>query len=224
MTLLSPSRLRPWLAAGLLCTLSPLASATPQHWAAEIDAYTKADAAHPPARDAVVFIGSSSIRMWTTLAEDFPGISVIGRGFGGSDLTDSAFYVDRIAIAYHPRIIVLYAGDNDLKAGRTPEQVVGDFKVFCGKIHAALPATRVVCIAIKPSPSRWNLREKIVRANELIAAECAADKRRTFVDIYPLMLDAKGLPRPELFREDMLHMKHDGYAIWAKAVAPFLKP
>jgi lysophospholipase L1-like esterase len=211
------------ISVGLILLLGPLAVAAPEKWAAAIDRFTQADATNPPPQNGVVFIGSSSIVKWTTLAHDFPGVKVINRGFGGSQLEDSAFYVDRIVIPYRPRTVVLYAGDNDLNAGKTPEAVFADFKRFSEKIHAALPQARIVYIAIKPSPSRWKLKDKVVRANALIAAECARDKRFAFADVYTPMLDASGEPRPELFVKDMLHMNDAGYAIWKPVVAPLLK-
>jgi lysophospholipase L1-like esterase len=203
--------------------LSPLVFAAPEKWAAAIDKFTQADATHPPPRDAVVFVGSSSIVKWTSLAQDFPGVQVINRGFGGSELEDSVYYADRIVIPYQPRTVVLYAGDNDLNAGKSPERVLADFKDFVARIHTALPKARVVFIAIKPSPSRWKIKDKVIRANELIAAECARDKRLAFADIYTPMLDANGEPRPELFVKDMLHMNAAGYAVWRPVVAPLLK-
>jgi lysophospholipase L1-like esterase len=160
---------------------------------------------------------------WDSLAQDFPGVKVINRGFGGSQLADSVYYADRVVIPYQPRMVVLYAGDNDLNAGKTPETVLADFKAFAAKIHAALPKTRIVYIAIKPSPSRWKLKDKVTRANALIAAECAKDKRFAFADIYTPMLNAQGEPRPELFVKDMLHMNAAGYAVWKPVVAPLLK-
>jgi lysophospholipase L1-like esterase len=211
------------LCVGLMLLVAPLIFAAPEKWAAAIDKFTQADATNPPPRDAVVFIGSSSIVRWTTLAQDFPAVTVINRGFGGSELEDSAHYVDRIVSPYQPRIVVLYAGENDLNAGKTPEKVLFDFKHFVASIHKALPDARVVFIAIKPSPSRWKIKEQVVRANALIAAECARDQRLAFADIYTPMLDAKGEPRPELFVKDMLHMNAAGYAVWRPVIAPLLK-
>ncbi len=207
----------------LALLLSPLVFATPDKWTAAIDKFTQADAKNPPRSNGVVFVGSSSIVKWTSLEKDFPGVNVLNRGFGGSELADSVFYADRIVIPYQPRVVVVYAGDNDLKAGKSPETVFGDFKALVAKVHTALPQTRIVYIAIKPSPSRWSLKDKIVATNRLIAAECAKDKRLAFADIYPAMLDAKGQPRPELFVADMLHMKPAGYAIWTPIVAPLIK-
>jgi lysophospholipase L1-like esterase len=121
-------------------------------------------------------------------------------------------------------VVVVYAGDNDLNAGKTPEKVFADFKEFVAKVHAALPQTRIVYIGIKPCPSRWKIHEKGEKANALIAAECAKDpKRLRFVDTWKPMLDANGQPRPELFVADMLHMNPEGYKIWTPLVAAQLK-
>ncbi len=207
----------------LLLLLAPLAPASPEKWTAAIDKLTAADATHPPAKDGVVFIGSSTIGKWSRLPAGFPGVSVIWRGFGGSELADSVFYADRIVIPYRPRVVVLYAGDNDLMAGKSPETVLADFRAFCARIQAALPKTRIVFLAVKPSPARWEIHPKMERANALVAAECARDPRVTFVDVWTPMLDAKGKPRPELYVSDQLHMNESGYAIWVPLVAPHLK-
>lgn len=205
-----------------LCAPGPVFAA-PEKWKAEIDQFTAADAVQPPPAQAVLFIGSSSIRKWTSLARDFPDVRVINRGFGGSELSDSVFYADRIAIPYRPRLIALYAGDNDLARGKTPENVHADFRAFCAKIHAALPQTRILYVAIKPSPAREKLKDKIIAANALIAAECRQDPRLGFADVYTPMLDAKGGMRPELFVQDMLHLNEAGYAIWTRVLAPLLR-
>lgn len=211
------------LLALLALALAPLASAAPEKWAAAIDKFTTADKTNPPPRDAVVFVGSSSIVKWPALEKDFPDHKVINRGFGGSELYDSVFYADRVVTPYAPRTVVVYAGDNDLKAGKTPEKVFADFKALVAKIHAALPKTRVVFIAIKPSPSRWNIKDLGLKANALIAAECAKDARLRFVDVWGPMLNEKGEPRPELFVKDMLHLSDAGYKIWTPLVAAALK-
>ena len=211
------------LFALLAFLLAPLLLAAPDKWAATIDKFTQADANSPPARDGVVFVGSSSIVKWSSLEKDFPGVNVINRGFGGSELSDSVFFADRIVIPYRPRVVVVYAGDNDLNAGKTPEAVFGDFKAFVAKVHARLPETRIVFIGIKPSPSRWKIHATGEKANALIAAECAKNKRLRFVDVWQPMLDAHGEPRRELFVADMLHMNAAGYAVWAPLVAPHLK-
>jgi len=207
----------------LLTWLIPVAIAAPGRWADAIDAYTSADLANPPPRHGVVFVGSSSILRWTTLSRDFPGVSVINRGFGGSELADSVFYVDRIVTPYQPRVVVLYAGENDLWAGKSPEALHADFKAFTTKVHASVPSARVVFIAIKPSPSRARIGAEVLRANALIAIECARDRRLVFVDVYSPMLDAAGKERPELYVDDMLHLNEAGYALWVPLVAPHLR-
>lgn len=217
--MLLPRRFLP----ALLLLLAPVMFAAPEKWADAINKFTQADATRPPPSGAVVFVGSSSIVRWATLEKDFPGVTVVNRGFGGSELADSVFYADRIVIPYRPKTVVVYAGENDLNTGQTPEKVFGDFKAFVAKVHAALPKTKIVFIAIKPSPSREKIKAQVVRANALIAAECARDPRLAFADIYTPMLTAKGEMRPELFVKDMLHLNEAGYAVWVPVVAPFLK-
>ena len=222
---LSKNRLRLLaLALGFAFTGVGAGFAAPEKWSAAIAKFTQADATTPPPAHAVVFVGSSSIVKWTSLARDFPGVQTINRGFGGSELADSVFYADRIVLPYQPRIVVVYAGDNDLKAGKSPETVAADFKAFRTKIHAALPAARIVFIGIKPSPSRWDIREKGLKANALIAADCAtAPQRLAFLDIWQPMLGPDGLPRPELYVADKLHLTPAGYAVWTPLLAPLLK-
>ena len=199
------------------------AGAAPAKWAASIDAFTRADAANPPPRDAVLFVGSSSIVRWKSLARDFPEVRAVNRGFGGSELADSVHYLDRLVLPHQPRVVVLYAGENDLQAGATAEEVHARFQAFRRGLHAALPQTRLVFIAIKPSPSRAKIRERIDRANTLIAATCREDPRLAFADVVPPMLDAAGQPRAELFVADRLHLSEAGYAVWRPIVAPLLR-
>jgi len=199
------------------------AGAAPAKWAASIDAFTRADAANPPPREAVLFVGSSSIVRWKSLARDFPDVPVINRGFGGSELADSVHYLDRLVLPHQPRVVVLYAGENDLQAGATAEEVHARFQAFRQGLHAALPKARLVFIAIKPSPSRTKIRAQIDRANALISATCRKDPRLAFADVVPPMLDAAGQPRPELYVADRLHLSEAGYALWRPIVAPLLR-
>jgi lysophospholipase L1-like esterase len=207
----------------LFATIPFFATAAPERWTKDIDAFTQADATKPPPKDGIVFVGASSIRRWNTLEQDFAGLPVINRGFGGSELADAVFFADRIVIPYRPKTVVVYAGENDLWAGKSPETVFADYQAFRAKVHAALPQARIVFIAIKPSPSRIRIRENVIRTNALIAAEAARDRRLAYVDIFTPMLDASGKDRPELFVEDLLHMKPAGYAVWTPLVAKALK-
>ncbi len=200
-----------------------LALADPARWRQEIGQLTQADVTNPPARGGVVFVGSSSIRLWTTLQQDFPGLNVSNRGFGGSNLGDSVFYLDRLVLPHEPRVVVLYAGENDLAGGMAPEKVAADFDRFRERIHAALPETRIIFLSCKPSPSRRRHLEKFQRANALISAACARDPRCTFVDVYAAMLGADGQPRPDIFVGDRLHMNGAGYAIWVRLLMPVLR-
>jgi len=190
-------------------------------WEQDMQRFAALDAASPPPRHGVLFIGSSSIRLWETLAADFPGVPVINRGFGGSELRDSTFYADRIVVPYAPRQIVIYAGENDLQAGRTPQQVQQDFRVFVQRVRRDLPKARIAYISNKPSPSRVRLLEAQRQTNTLIKAE-AARLRVDYIDVFTSMLDANGQPREELFIEDRLHMNRAGYELWRQKIAPYL--
>lgn len=191
-------------------------------WEADIQRFEAADAQSPPPRGGVLFIGSSSIRFWDTLAQDFPGVPVINRGFGGSELRDSTWYADRIIVPYAPRQILIYAGDNDLNAGRTPQQLRADFIAFVERVRRDLPTTRIGYISNKPSPSRAQLLSVQREANALIQAE-AKRLGVDYIDIFTPMLDATGQPDESLFIEDRLHMNRAGYVIWRGVIAPYVK-
>ena len=208
----------------MLCLLLALgfsdAPAANQHgtakWEPEIRAFEAADRTNPPPKNAILFVGSSSIRLWKTLARDFPGARVINRGFGGSRIADSTALAERIVFPYEPRTIVFYAGDNDLAEGRSPEQVAADYQAFVETVRARLPETRIAFISIKPSPLRWHLREKIESANQQIAA--MKGDGLVFIDSYRAMLGADGKPREEMFTADRLHMNDKGYRLWTELV------
>lgn len=194
----------------------------PAHWRPDIDAFTAHDRIAPPPRHGVLFIGSSSIHNWSSVVQDFPGVPVINRGFGGSVIADSTYYADRIVTPYHPRLIVFYAGDNDVFEGHAAAQVLADFQAFVARVRQGQPGVPVAYVSIKPSVARIALWPTMHAANEAIRRWAATQKDVRFVDIGPAMLDAQGRPRPELFREDGLHMKPAGYAIWIAALKPVL--
>lgn len=189
-------------------------------WAQDMADFAKADVTNPPPRGGIEFIGSSSIRMWHSLATDFPEQPVFNRGFGGSEVRDSTWYAGQIVVPYAPCKVFFYAGDNDLNSGRTPVQVRDDVVAFVQRVHRDLPTTTVEVISIKPSPSRAQLLPAVVEANGLIRQALATLPHTGFTDVYTPMLGADGQPRAALFREDMLHMTPEGYAIWRKALAP----
>ena len=204
----------------------PIASVSADHdssrWEKYIARFEAADKKQMPQPDGVLFIGSSSIRMWKTLEQDFPGLPVINRGFGGSQIADSNHFAGRIVHPYKPRQIVLYAGDNDVAAGKSPETVLADFQQFVKTVHAKLPKARVSFIAIKPSLSRWKLSGKMAMANSLVRNTCSKDKRLDYIDIWQPMLGDNGKPRPDLFLGDGLHLNAKGYALWTSIVKPHL--
>jgi lysophospholipase L1-like esterase len=200
----------------------PRAAANQNLWEPVIRAFEAKDRKQPPAKGQIVFVGGSSIVMWD-LTKSFPGAGAINRGFGGSQLADSVRYADRIVIPYEPRIVVLYAGDNDLAAGKTPNQVAADYRKFVAKLHAALPKTQILYVAIKPSRARWGLIDKIREANRLIQAASAKDPRLVFIDVEKPLLGPDGMPRRELFLPDGLHLNSEGYRLWSDLVRPHLK-
>ena len=189
----------------------------------EIRAYEAADRGLLPAPGGIVFVGSSSIRLWRSLAADFPGLPVLNRGFGGSTLPEVNHYVPRVVLPYRPRTIVLYAGDNDIAVGRTPQQVAADYREFVRLVRDSLPAARIVYVGIKPSPSRWRMAEQQREANRLVRELVARDPLQTFVDVFRPMLGANGRPRPELFVADSLHMTPAGYVVWRAQLAPHVR-
>lgn len=206
------------LAAGVALAKQP----PPQQWAPDIAAFEAADRNQPPPQHGVLFIGSSSIHLWTSLATDFPGVPVINRGFGGSAIADSTFYADRIVTPYRPRVIVMYAGDNDFAEGATPAEVISDFQAFVTRVRRDLPEVKIVYISIKPSLARERLWPQMREANQGIARWIKNKPGLRIVDIGQAMVDAQGRPRPELLREDGLHMTPAGYAIWVAALKPVL--
>jgi lysophospholipase L1-like esterase len=190
----------------------------------EIKAFKKQDSIKAPPKNAILFVGSSSFRLWKDLNEYFPGYTIINRGFGGSTFPDIMEYVNDIIIPYAPKQIVIYCGDNDLASSDaiTPRIVLNRFKNLVTVIRVKLPDVNILYVAIKPSPSRAKLMPKIRAANVLISQYLSKDKNAAFVDIYNDMLDKRGRPVGVLFKEDSLHMNDNGYAIWKKAIAPKL--
>lgn len=192
-------------------------------WEPNVRRFETQDRQNAPPENGILFIGSSSIVGWH-LDECFHGLPVINRGFGGSHLADSVHFAERIVLPYKPKIIVLYAGDNDVAAGKSPRQVLGDYRQFVDKVHRALPNTRIVFIAIKPSIRRWKLVGKMREANKLIRAATEKDGRLVFVDIDEPMIGDDGKPRTELFQKDGLHLNAEGYKLWSDLLRPHLRP
>ncbi len=195
-----------------------------QPFADEIKEFKKQDGINPPPANAILFVGSSSFRKWTDVSNYFPGYTIINRGFGGSTIPDVIFYAPEIIIPYHPKQVVIYCGDNDLASSDavTADTVFERFRVLFELIRKGLPGENILFISIKPSPSRIRLKEKMEKANLLIQTYLSLQQHAGFVDVYHKMLNPDGSIMKGIFLEDNLHMNAKGYAIWQKAITPYL--
>ncbi|HEV8502090.1 MAG TPA: SGNH/GDSL hydrolase family protein [Casimicrobiaceae bacterium] len=196
----------------------------PPSWDDAFAAFAAEDRASPPPDGGILFVGSSSIRMWRGLEDDFAVRRVVlKRGFGGSQLADCVRNLGRLVVRYHPALVLVYAGDNDLAAGVLPGEVLRRFVAFADGVHQALPATRIDFISIKPSPLRAALLPRIRETNALIRDYVADVPGLRYIDVFTPMLDADGQPRGELFAADRLHLNSDGYALWRTVIGPYVQ-
>jgi lysophospholipase L1-like esterase len=195
-----------------------------QPFADEIQEFKKMDGANPPPANAILFVGSSSFRKWTDVSSYFPGYIIINRGFGGSTLPDVIRYANDIIIPYHPKQVVIYCGENDFEGADHPgaDTVFERFKTLFELIRHDLPGENIAFISMKPSPSRMKHFSEFEKANLLIQTYLSLQSHAAFIDVYHKMLKADGSVMKELFLEDMLHMNAKGYAIWQKAITPYL--
>jgi lysophospholipase L1-like esterase len=214
-----------WLLLGASTVSSSLAKepipCKPEVWAKAIEKFEEEDKKMPPPKQGVLFLGSSSIRLWD-VKKSFPEMLVVNRGFGGSQICDSTHYADRIVTIHEPRIVVFYAGDNDIAAGKEPEQVRQDFRDFVAKVRSSQPELPIIYISIKPSIARWKLAEKIKQANRLIKNDLEELGNIEYLDVWPAMLNDDGEPREELFADDGLHLNEKGYEVWTELVGPLV--
>ena len=194
----------------------------PERWVKAIEAFEREDTEDKAPTGGVMFLGSSSIRMWRSLAEDFPRQEVCNRGFGGSTIPDSLHFFDRMVLPRRPDTIVLYAGDNDVAAGHGADQVYRNYLAFADRVKESLPKTKLVFIAIKPSLKRWELAPIMEQANRKVQRHAFWHRGVLYADIWNPMLGSNGKPRKELFIEDGLHLSPAGYEIWKDVIAPLL--
>jgi len=221
------------LAAALLAVVQvrPAPASRPQddhdvtQWEAIVERFEARDARRPPSDGSVLFVGSSSVRLWKSLVDDMAPMPVINRGFGGARTDDVLHYVDRIVLPYHARAIVYYAGDNDLGRDRvpTPESVLRNFRDFVERVEAAGQAAPVYFVSIKPSPKRMQSWDRMSRANRLVEAFARQHDSITYLDVATPMLDGQGRVRTELFGPDGTHMNERGYALWTSIIRPALQ-
>lgn len=190
-------------------------------WEKAIARFEKMDAESPPPKDAVLFVGSSSIVGWD-LEKWFPDVVAINRGFGGSQISDSNYYFDRVVKPYAPRAIVFYAGDNDIAAGESAETVLEDFEIFYRKVRAEWDAVPVIYCGIKPSIARWSSYPEMKQVNEAIAEMAETDAGLIYIDTETQAFNESGTPREDLLLRDGLHLTQAGYAIWSDLVRPHI--
>jgi lysophospholipase L1-like esterase len=165
-----------------------------------------------------IFYGSSSIRMWTSLYDDFSGLKPVNLGFGGSTLAACVWFFERIMTPYHPKRFIIYAGDNDLGDGRHPEEVFIFFQQLAVKINNSFGGVPCYFVSLKPSLSRWSLADKFIYTNNLIETEIAKYDNWQFIDIFKKMIDAGGRPKKENYGDDGLHLSEKAYKLWKEVI------
>lgn len=209
----------------VICVVSSLHVQGQSKWENEFEKFDEQDKRNPPPKEgAILFIGSSSIRMWKNVADALNNDRIINRGFGGSEFTDIIENFDRLIARYNPAHVVVYSGDNDITHGKSATQVFGDFCTLYGMIRAKCPDARISVISIKPSPARWAKAGEMEKANQLISMYAQGKPDLNYIDIYTPMLNEDGKPKQELYVEDGIHMTQAGYEIWKQAIAPVLLP
>ena len=195
--------------------------ANPLRFKKQIDTFIKWDSKNSVPADATLFVGSSSIVSWAT-HDFFPDMKVINRGFGGAHISDVNFFADSIVLPYKPKVIVFYAGDNDIAGKKSPKRVFDDYQRFVKLVRAELPKIPIIFIAIKPSIARWSLADRMNQANSMIEDLSSRDDKLFFVDISVGLLDAAGKPDKKLFARDGLHLNEAGYKVWTRMVKPVI--
>lgn len=184
----------------------------------EIKAFRIQDSIQKPKDGMILFIGSSSFRLWKTAKEDFDNPNIVNRAFGGATLPDVIRYQDDVVLKYNPKKIFIYCGENDIASSEkvTPEMVFGNFKTLYHSIRNRFPEVQVVFISIKPSMLRWSMKDRMIATNALINNYLSKEKNAVFINVWDKMLDENGEPMKDIFIEDKLHMNSKGYAIWLK--------
>lgn len=174
-------------------------------------------------KGSIVFTGSSSIRMWKNLQEEFPNVPIINTGFGGSQASDLLTHLEALVLRYEPIAVFIYEGDNDVNAGKSPNVIMKDLDQISQRLHKQREGISIYFIGAKPSPSRWQLKTEYEAFNKALEEYTKGMINASYVNVWNSMLDASGNPRPELFLGDMLHMKPEGYKIWKEQMSPAVK-
>ncbi|TJZ62337.1 acetylhydrolase [Sphingobacterium olei] len=187
-----------------------------------IEKFEVEDAKNGVATGGILFVGSSSFTRWYHLQESFPNHQVLNRGFGGSQLFDILYFFDRVVMPYKPCQIFLYEGDNDIASGMSPEEYLEDVITFVRLVEVKLPGTRISILSTKPSPARVKWQTNYLKANQLVRNYTETKPHLQYVDVAQILYDQKGVLRPELFVEDLIHLNKNGYDIWESIIAPYL--
>jgi lysophospholipase L1-like esterase len=203
------------------------ASGDPRVWEDDIRRFEAADRDNPPPPDAILFVGSSSIRLWHTLAEDMAPLTTIRRGVGGARMEDIVYYADRLITPYAPAKVVLFVGTNDINLSDEPMAQVPGIGEGLGRLITAIlkgrADTDIYYIAITPSIMSWHKWDAVQAANAATESVCAASPRCTFIVTAELFLDEAGQPRKKLYQFDGLHLSDKGYALWTRRIRPYLE-
>lgn len=194
----------------------------PKRWSKEAETFQQWDRKNSFPEHAVLFVGSSSIVNWPT-AEAFAEFPVINRGFGGSVMADTVYYAEPFVLKYRPKVVVVYAGDNDCAAGIAPELIARDFALLADKIHAALPDTEIICLSVKLSESRKTLWPQMRQVNGLYQQYAQEKDYVTYADLDAVLQKDDGTPDAAYYLEDRLHLSEKGYAAWNARVLPLIR-
>lgn len=190
----------------------------------QVAAYEAADRTTPPPKGAILLAGDSQFFRWKTLPEDLPDYTIVNRGIDSFQTSDLVYFTDRLVLPCQPRLIVLHVGGNDVHAGRTPEQILADFKTFVDKVRRLQPEVPIAFTSITPSPGRWSEADARRRANRLVREYVATDRRLRFIDLWDAFLGPDGNPREDLYGPDRIHPNHDGYLVRVNIMRPMLGP
>jgi lysophospholipase L1-like esterase len=187
-----------------------------------VQAYEAADRTNPPPQNAILLVGDSQFFRWETVAEDLPDFTIVNRGIDSLQTSDLVYFADRLVLPYHPRMIVLHIGGNDVHVGKSAEQVLTDFKSFVAKVRAHFPAIPIAFSSLTPGPGRWEEAPRRKETNQLIKQYIATQPNLHFIDLWDAMLTADGQPRKDLWVADGVHPNHAGYLLRVKIMRPLL--
>lgn len=211
------------LAARSAAGQTPTADAA-RRFEAAVVAYEQADRTSPPPKGAILLAGDSQFFRWKTLAEDLPGYTVVNRGIDSFQTSDLLYYTERLVLPHAPRMIVLHVGGNDVNLGKTPDQILADFRAFVAKVRVVLPTVPIAFTSITPSPGRWSQAATRQRVNALVRAYVLSQPNLHYIDLWDAMLTPDGQPREDIWVEDRIHPNQEGYRIRVRIMRPLLGP